>query len=777
MQKSSQRWLDIPAILFLVSAIFITSTRLSLTEWTPDLQVVGNLTTLGIFLGFALGYSRFKKIGVGILTLGYSITLIPWQIVRILGPILTSEERIYEMSARVSEAWATYLAKEPVEDHLIVVILLGLLFWVISLYSSYTLIRFQNSLAASLPSAAIILLIQYYDHNSDSLLWILGFYFFFILIFLGRLDYLKNKTRWQEKNVFIVPDAKFDINILTILFIAILLLVAWSIPSSNAEWQEINRWWDKTSTRFKTARDNIDNLFSSIDNPSPARGQVLYGSDLVLGERSYQGTEEIVVVQVPDNIEEAPPRFYWRVRSYDTYLNGTWTSTRGEVTEFLPAQTPLLLPINPESPTTKFTFTNKSITRPLLITGHQTYWADIDAEAVYTELPDGTLDLNLLRATPALGNEESYSTRSALLAPTISQLREAGTEYPEWVTERYLQLPTDLPESIRELALEITRGRSSPYDKARVITTYLRTEISYSDTVPAPPVGRDPLEWFLFTWREGYCNYSASAQVVMLRAVGIPARLVVGFAQGIKTEDGDFIVLQKDAHAWPEVYFPEIGWVEFEPTLNQTRLIRPLGIINAEEEPDGVLFGGLIEEEIVDPLPIEEPEEVETPENLEEASSQTLHLSPFWGMIILLTVAAFFGIWQLNRKQLLLTRGLRFAVQFYVHRDTSAPKWLMLSLAWNEDEPIEPAFHEINRSIRWLDADIPAHYTPRERATALEALLPEEEEAIQGLLIEHEKNLFTPAGGDVKTAQRASSMIFWSTIKRKIRARKKHKRD
>ena len=768
MQKSSQRWFDIPAMIFLMIAVLITSTRLSLTEWTPDLQLVGNLTIMGLFLGFSLGLSKFKKTGVSILTLLYSITLIPWQIIRILSPILTTEERIYEMSARVSGALTTFIAKEPVDDHLIVVIILGLFFWVVSLYSSYALIRFQNSLAAITPSTVLILAIQYYDHSAESPIWVLGFYFFFSLLLIGRLDYLQNRSRWEEKNVFIVPDAKFDINLLSLVSIAFLLLAAWSIPSSNAEWQEISRWWDKTSHRFKSARDNIDNLFSSVDNPRPVIGQVFYGGDLPLGERSYQGNAEIAVIQVPE-LEEAPPRYYWRVRSYDTYLNGLWTTAEGEITESLPAQTPLLLPIDPESQTEKFTFTNKADLRPLLIMGHQTYWADIDTEAAFTELPDGSLDLSLLRATPALRNEEVYSTRSAPLAPTITQLRESGTDYPDWVTERYLQLPVDFPESIRELALDLTRGRGSAYDKARVITTYLRTKISYSETVPAPPAGRDPLEWFLFTWQEGFCNYAASAQVVMLRSVGIPARLVVGFAQGSANENSDFVVLQKDAHAWPEVYFPEIGWVEFEPTLNQSRLVRPLGVPETIE-PDGVLFSGLLEDEIIDPLPLEEPEIVDLPENLEPTSKKSLQLSPFWGMIILITVAAFFGIWQLNRKQLLLTRGLRLVVQLYERRKRSAPDWLTRWLAWNEASPIERAFHGINRNLRWLGADIPTHFTPRERASALKELLPEQTESIQVLLEEHERKMFTPTDeGDLKSAQKASYAIFWATVKVKTR--------
>mgnify|MGYP001812553701 FL=1 len=78
-------------------------------------------------------------------------------------------------------------------------------------------------------------------------------------------------------------------------------------------------------------------------------------------------------------------------------------------------------------------------------------------------------------------------------------------------------------------------------------------------------MGEDGVDYFLLHAREGYCSYYASAMVVMLRAVGIPARYVEGYSQGEKV-DGAYHIVEWDGHSWPEVYFPDYGWVEFEPT-------------------------------------------------------------------------------------------------------------------------------------------------------------------------------------------------------------------
>jgi len=119
------------------------------------------------------------------------------------------------------------------------------------------------------------------------------------------------------------------------------------------------------------------------------------------------------------------------------------------------------------------------------------------------------------------------------------------------------------------------------------VTRYLRSQIAYKNRIPTPPTGRDPVDWFLFEKKEGFCTYYASAEVILLRAAGIPARLAVGYSQGERVEN-TFLVKLNDAHAWPEVYFPGIGWIEFEPTSNEpgiTRLHEPDAPLEANSQP------------------------------------------------------------------------------------------------------------------------------------------------------------------------------------------------
>ncbi len=133
----------------------------------------------------------------------------------------------------------------------------------------------------------------------------------------------------------------------------------------------------------------------------------------------------------------------------------------------------------------------------------------------------------------------------------------------------YTQSPTGLPDRIRELALGITDRYSSDYRKARAIETFLSSQYTYafaSPGAPRPPARMDPVDWFLFERREGTCGQFSSAFAVLARSVGIPARVVSGWAVG--RTDEPRTVFANQAHQWAEVAFEEIGWITFEPTAS-----------------------------------------------------------------------------------------------------------------------------------------------------------------------------------------------------------------
>lgn len=157
----------------------------------------------------------------------------------------------------------------------------------------------------------------------------------------------------------------------------------------------------------------------------------------------------------------------------------------------------------------------------------------------------------------------------------MEELRAASTDYPDTIRARYLQLPESVPERVRLLAAQLTKEERTAYDKARSIEAYLRS-YPYDLDVPEPPDDRDVADYFLFDLKKGYCDYYATAMVVLARASGLPARFVSGYAPGsYDAERARYIVRELNAHSWAEVYFPGIGWIEFEPTAAQPEIERP----------------------------------------------------------------------------------------------------------------------------------------------------------------------------------------------------------
>jgi hypothetical protein len=306
----------------------------------------------------------------------------------------------------------------------------------------------------------------------------------------------------------------------------------------------------------------------------------------------------------------------------------------------------------------------------------------------------------------------------------------------------------------------------TPYDKTAAITGYLRREIEYANPLPeSPPAGADPIEWILFDLKQGCCNYYAAAEVLMLRSIGIPARMAVGFAEGAFDEETNaYIVRSLNAHAWPEVYFPSIGWIEFEPTGNQDPLDRPN---RPEDDPtleDG-LTGG----------PLNNPDlrnEDSTLGNLDEqlgrevalGSDQPSSIDPrpyYLALLVILTG----GLWFINKRYAVIDRVPVFLQAAYERNGGRPPAWLANWARWALLTPIERSFETINRSLRLLGSPPAFYATPAERAQSLLKILPVAAEPIETLLDQHQAALFTPVPGQPGLARRASLDIWFYTVR------------
>lgn len=139
---------------------------------------------------------------------------------------------------------------------------------------------------------------------------------------------------------------------------------------------------------------------------------------------------------------------------------------------------------------------------------------------------------------------------------------------PPGFSARYTQLPP-LPPRVRDLAAQVTAGSATTYDKVRALEGWMGANTSYTLDIPALPDGADAADQFLFVDRKGFCEQIATSLVVMLRSLGIPARLAVGYTPGERDPfTGLYQVTARNAHAWAEVYFPNVGWQSFDPTAD-----------------------------------------------------------------------------------------------------------------------------------------------------------------------------------------------------------------
>jgi len=747
---------DAWAALLLMAALLAVTIRLVLTHWTDHLIVAPALALLGAAVGLALGASRFSSWVATLLALAYGLAAVPWRLGLTLEQRMAWKARLGEIGERLMASCALLIGRESVRDPLFFLTFMGVLAWALGVHAGYALARRSAPWRAILPPGVALLLIQVYD-PVPSRAGYLGAFLFFSLLLVAHQTYLRRRIYWRQIRALLPPYLGFDLTRVALLVVTALVFVSWVVPALAEALPPAGEVWQTVARTWQPLREHLNRAFAAV------RGSVgmvskSYGPHLPLGRGRTLSDALFLEIQAPD-----PPnpgvRYYWRARIYDHYAGGVWSST---ITTTIPLTPTLLSQTFPELEgrwTATFTFTT-AMPILTLYAPAQPLWVSRPAQAVLARNYDDTVDVVTLQSMPYLRLGESYQARASLSAATVAQLRAAGTEYPLWVTERYLQLPPDITPRTRELARQIASGLETPYDVASAITLYLRTYIHYSDTVPSLPPGEEPVDWFLFDLREGFCNYYATAEVVLLRAAGIPARLAVGYATG-EQRDRVYQVRQRDRHAWPEVYFPGIGWVEFEPTASLPAIQRPLGIdeVSGERRPPSLEEAERRWRERLDRLLAMMEEE-----NLPEEPASPPPSSPrrgvrYEGVILALVLILFLLARRLLRHRIerwpfpvLLEAGLR-------RIGLPAPALLRRWARWASLPPLLRAYAELNRALFRLGAPPAPADTPAERAARLARLLPAAAPHLRRLLAEYQVAVYGPRPGDPWVAWQAGRVI------------------
>ena len=255
---------------------------------------------------------------------------------------------------------------------------------------------------------------------------------------------------------------------------------------------------------------------------------------------------------------------YWRGLVFDTYKGGVWTKSALGYRNLQPYVLPRFLP--PAPPNNLGTFVQVfRVLRPLPGVISAAY----PMESLYAPVTGLREDAYGTFLTPDLLRPgQTYSVVSYLPNLTSKELQTEPilTAAPR-VGPTYLDSGA-LSQRARELAATAVAGHTgSEFDEVMALTNYLQSNFRYSQQLGHVPAGRDPVDWFLFDVKIGYCEQFATAETLMLRSLGIPARLATGYSTGSYDPVLDqSVVRERDAHAWVEAWFPNHGWVPVDPS-------------------------------------------------------------------------------------------------------------------------------------------------------------------------------------------------------------------
>jgi transglutaminase-like putative cysteine protease len=754
MEKERPRNWDWLTAVLLFLLMQVAAARLVTTDWAPYLYFAERMAALGTILGLALGASRFGRRAVFWLAFAYTVVVVPWQISSAAEDKLLLD-RLARVGGILQVSLGQFMQRQPVKESLFFVAFVALVFWLLCILAGYAAARKRDILTGVIPAGAIVLVIQVYANYQLRGSWWLGAYLLVALLLIGRGYFRANEKTWAERRVYVNDEAWMNIMGGLFTVVASVIVIAWIFPTSISSVQPVTDAWTRMT---RNVRDRLSNAVTSLKGPGGTQGSNFYGTSLALGENAAEGDAPVFSVHVVKD-PASYLRYYWRGRVYDTYSDGEWTTSSFTTLGFEPTFSNLPVVDVQNRSEADLRFTVQFPTQSLIYAPGAPVWLDRAANVQVTPVESGLNDVLSWEALSSIPGTGSYEVKSEIGDPTVEDLRAAPSIYPKWVQQRYLQVPDSVRPAMQALAEQVTSGQKTSYDKAVKITQYLRAALQYSTNVPAAPRGQDPIEWVLFDYKKGFCNYYASAEVLMLRSIGVPARLAVGFAQG-QSENGDYIVRRRDAHAWPEVFFPGLGWVEFEPTASQLQLTRIDTTVSNS-------LGGIAPQ----PTPRGEPEEGTGSSPITPLPRPAVPFGETLAarvlLIVLLVIAAALALYILYRNQMLGMVPVLLDRAF-TKSGLSTPGWVENWVRWNQLEPVERAFAPVNWSLRSLGKTPAVHTTAIERAASLKQLLPSATEHIEAVAAELETGLFTPETPDVPRARRAGFLILLHLLRTRV---------
>ena len=610
-------WLS---IFFLLMILLVVALNVQTSHWVKPEPRLWLVAMLGLFAALLVSRAPWGKRGqltFLLLGLGAGLGLCLFETAGTLteGSIT---DKFSEMFSRF-DAWISQIGSQGISnDKLPFTFGLSAGAFLMSFVSSWALFRLRWSWVAVVIPAAVLLTNQTYLPPSRYPVP-LFFFLVFSVALLARVYYVSRTEHWQSQGLT-THTGRFAFAGNVLLLSTAVFLVGWAIPTKKVVVAPLHDTYQSARDPWAGMEDDFERVFAGVASKK-ATPLHSFGPALALRGRVSPGTGPVFSVTT-----DFPT--YWKGQTYDQYQGQGWVANSAIRQTIKEADVPppasdqpafrkreviaqrVLFHVSSEVLFAGGLPVDVSIPSVLEISTPRTFEIDLSGASntglpgdlsraatriiqsraslaemerllpsetkivrerrgnlVVTRVGSATPDILSVRATGRLKADSIYDVVSSVSVATEEELRAAGAGYPKWVVDNYLALPDSLPKRVRDLAIETTRANTTAYDKALALATLLRTGYTETYAIESPPVNLDAVDYFLFAQKAGYSDYFASAMTVMLRAAGIPARLATGYSSGVLDKaTGIYSVRLSDAHSWPEVYFPNYGWLPFEPS-------------------------------------------------------------------------------------------------------------------------------------------------------------------------------------------------------------------
>jgi transglutaminase-like putative cysteine protease len=708
-------------LILLLALLLVAAVTIMQADLTSGTHVLPMVAITAVFIGLFLAKSRFKPKTAHFMALIYGFIAIGFLVGTTLPDALPWHERIPDLLIRQFDWIQKVFSGGTSRDGLVFVLQTAAVFWLLGYTAAWYTFRKPRVWRVVLPTGLVLLSIVYYYYGPKPLLYNMALYIVLALLFIARTHLIDQEAIWRTTSVRYEQSIRFNFMRAGLVAALVLLSVAYVMPTFAANTQ-VNDVLGDTRGPWRDFQETWTRMFAALRAYGTATADP-YQDSMALGGPRSVSNDLVMDIYVPREL----PNLYWRAIPLDTYKDGAWTT--GEW------NTDLRFPDDGYLPTPK-TAAREIITQtvvnyipnssflyaaPEIIGSSRQMFVDARADEAGNQL------VSAVRSRFVLALGDQYEVVSRISNADEASLRAASTEYPAWVRETYLQLPDSLTPATLALAAELTAPYDNVYDKATAVQNYLRENIAYNDQIEAPPPDAEPIDYTLFESKEAYCTYYASAMAMMLRAEGIPTRIVNGYAQGdFDEETTSYRVRASNAHTWVEVYFPEYGWIQFEPTASIPVVVRRQSAVAAASTDEAP------ESPPVDLAALEalrgegEDEFLRGGDVLDENQGPQRPQLPqvmWWERIF---------VWQTAVAAAILTLALLLT-------------WAANRFNKRIEEDVERSYTRLETWAHWLGLSFHPANTPYERADLLAAEAPEGKEPIRRLTRQFVLRQFSPA--------------------------------